>query len=584
MRHFLHIVWRVLKPLLEVAVAVVVVLLLVVVPTLAGSTGTIENNLKSFVVPAATTTGPLTGDQSVFNKETSCIQSYAKDPANNYLGYYPAIGSPEHTDNVRTGVMPCATFTGDLSGQNQVFQYASESNFGDIQFVVFDGPNGAYLQGGGLKPPGQYVSKFDPSTGKEIWRTYLTNVNLSGQWIAFGSMAVVKDGSIVNAAGHTFWKLDPNTGAILAAEEQPILGSPGIDANFDGMMVAPDSQGTLLIKTQNRSVGCPTQGNFAISTCVDDYGDSPNTTVVAVDPVTMKNIDALELDQNVVARGVATEHDGTIYIYMNAAETLVRVIWDPVTQELTQDKSWAPKVLLEGQTAGASPTVLGDWVIANTNASSSDTTPQCVFAANQDDPNDVHSICPWGETFPTDSGATSSAVLASPAVDPANSLILAMDYLAKGVYAIHIDQQTGEMQVVWSRPDWWTSDYFSMVGPADQRVLMSQNISADTPTPALLSASHSYTESLLWVDEATGKTIAESADNASTALGSLPNVGYGGRVYMMGNAGTVFIYQVQACKDATINVTPPSTTACPTVTASTDTTDTTTTDTTTTGG
>jgi len=208
-------------------------------------------------------------------------------------------------------------------------------------------------------------------------------------------------------------------------------------------------------------------------------------------------------------------------------------------------------------------------VIANTNASGSSTTPQCIFAANQDDPNDVHSICPWGKTFPTDSGATASAVLASPGVDPDNSLIFAQDYVAKGVYGIHIDQSTGDMKLVWSRPDWWTSDYFSMVGSTDQRVLISQNISADTPVPALLSATHSYTESLLWVDEATGKTIAESADNASTALGSLPNVGYGGRVYMMGNAGTVFIYQVQACKDATINVTPASKTDCPTVTPAT---------------
>jgi hypothetical protein len=250
---------------------------------------------------------------------------------------------------------------------------------------------------------------------------------------------------------------------------------------------------------------------------------------------------------------------------MNAAKTLVRVIWDPVKQELTQDKSWAPAVIQKGQSAGASPTILGDWVIANSNATPSSETPQCVFAVNQNDASDVHTICPWGKTFPTASGATHSGVLASPGVDPENSLIFAQDYIAKGVYAIHIDQQSGEMKVVWSRPDWWTSDYFSMIGPADQRVLMSQNISADARVPQLFSASHPYTETLLWVDEATGKTIAESATNASTALGSLPNVGYGGRAYMMGNAGTVFIYQPQGCNEATINVSPPSATKCPTV-------------------
>ena len=565
MRRALHVIWRVVKPLGEVVLALLVLLLAILIPTLAGSAGSVQSNLNGVVVAATETTGPLTGDQSVFDKETNCVESYAKDPANNYLGYYPAIGAPEHTDNVRSGVMPCATFTGAFSDQNQVFQYASESTYGNIQFVVFDGPNGAYLQGGGLGPPGsgQFVSKFDPSTGKEIWRTYLTNVNETGQWIAFGSMAVIKDGTIVNSAGHTFWKLDPDTGEILASREQPIIGSPAEDHNFDGMMVAPDAEGTLLIKSQARSVGCPTQGNFAIATCTDEYGPSPNTTVVAVDPKTMKNIDALELDQNVVARGVATEHDGKIYIYMNASKTLVRVIWDPAARKLTQDKSWAPAVILEGQTAGASPTVLGDWVIANSNATPSKTTPQCVFAVSQDSAKDVHQICPWGKKFPVASGATQSGVLASPGVDPENGMIFAQDYLAKGVFGIDLDQQTGEMKVAWSRPDWWTSDYFSMVGPANKRVLISQNLDPDTTIPQIFSPSHPYTESVLWVNEANGKTIAESAHNASTAQGSLPNLGYGGRLYMMGNAGTLLIYQVQACSDATVPASPTSTTSCP---------------------
>jgi hypothetical protein len=237
-----------------------------------------------------------------------------------------------------------------------------------------------------------------------------------------------------------------------------------------------------------------------------------------------------------------------------------------VTRDLTQDTSWSPAVILDGQTAGASPTVLGDWIIANSNATPSTDTPQCVFAVNQDDASDVHQICPWGKTFPTPSGATTSGVLASPGVDPETSMIFAQDYLAKGVYGIRIDQSTGEMEVAWSRDDWWTSDYFSMVGPKDQRVLISQNFSDDTEIPQIFSGAHPYTESLLWVDEATGETVAESAYNESTAQGSLPNLGYGGRIYMMGNAGSLLIYQVQACKDATINVSPPSTTSCPPVT------------------
>ena len=66
------------------------------------------------------------------------------------------------------------------------------------------------------------------------------------------------------------------------------------------------------------------------------------------------------------------------------------------------------------------------------------------------------------------------------------------------------------MKVQWSRPDWWSSDYFTMVGPKNQRVLVSQNINPDTTT-ADIATGFDYTESVLWVNEDTGKTIAESA-------------------------------------------------------------------------
>jgi hypothetical protein len=545
-RHALHVIWRVVKPLGEVVLALLILLLAILIPTLSGSTGAVKNNLNSVVLPVSATTGPITGDQSLFNKETSCVRNWAKDPANNYLGYYPAISAPEHTDNVRSGLMPCGDFTGDFGGQNQVFKYQSETTYpGGIGLVVFDGPNAGYLWAGGIVPgPGQYVSKFDPSTGKEIWRTWLSNNEISGQWLALGSLAIIKDGTLVAAAGHTFWKLDRQTGDILASKAQPIEGTPAKDHNFDGIVVAPDSQGTLLIKSQTRAVGCTTQTNNAMASCLPASGSNPNSVFVAADPTTLKNLDSIQIDQNVTARTVAVKHNGKIYIYGNGAKSLVRVIWDPTTQTLTQDKSWEPKVILPGQTGGASPVVMGNWVIADSNANPSTKTPQCVFAVSQDNPNDVHSVCPWGKSFPVASGATTSETPAAPGIDPETSQIFVDDYFLKGVYAIHLDQRTGDMKAQWSRPDWWSSDYFTMVGPKNQRVLVSQNINADTTT-ADIATGFDYTESVLWVNEATGKTIAQSADGPSTAPGSLINPGYGGRFYAMGNDGSLFIYQVE---------------------------------------
>ncbi len=546
MRHALHIVWRVVKPLGALALALILLLIVILIPTLGGSTGSVKTNLNGVVLTAASTTGPLTGDQSLFNKETKCVEEWAKDPSHNYVGYWPAIGAPEHTDNVRSGLMPCASFTGAFNGPNEVFQYKSETTYpGGIGLVVFDGPNAGYLWAGGVVPgSGQYVSRFNPSTGKEVWRTYLSNVNVSGQWLALGSLAIIKDGTLVAAAGHTFWKLSRSDGAILASRAQPIEGTPAIDHNFDGMVVAPDSQGTLLIKSQTRSVGCPTQTNNAMSSCPAEYGAAPKSNFVAVDPNSLKNLDSIQIDQNVTARTVAVKHSGKIYMYGNGAKSLVRVIWNPATQKLTQDSSWEPKVILPGQTGGASPVVMGNWVIADSNANPSTETPQCIFAVNQDNPEDVHSICPWGKSFPVKSGATTSETPAAPGIDPEKSLIFVDDYFLKGVYAIHLDQQTGEMKVKWSRPDWWSSDYFTMVGPKDERVLVSQNINPETTT-ANIATGFQYTESVLWVNEDTGKTIAESEENPSTAVGSLINPGYGGRFYTMGNDGSLFIYQVQ---------------------------------------
>lgn len=112
-----------------------------------------------------------------------------------------------------------------------------------------------------------------------------------------------------------------------------------------------------------------------------------------------------------------------------------------------------------------------------------------------------------------------------------------------GVFGIKLDQATGDMEVVWSRPDWRTSDYFSFVGPTDQRVVISQNIDLRDYYSQL--ADGSYLESVLWADAATGETLAESTLGPSTAIGSLVNVGYGGRIYTMGNARSVFIYKVE---------------------------------------
>jgi hypothetical protein len=122
--------------------------------------------------------------------------------------------------------------------------------------------------GGGLanSAAGEFVAKFDASTGKQIWQTYLNVPFNPNQWIAFGSIGIRKNGYIYATYGPCFYKLDTNTRKILASDQMTVLGMPATDANFDGFRMATDP-GVILMKTQTRSIGYPLQGNQAISQC-----------------------------------------------------------------------------------------------------------------------------------------------------------------------------------------------------------------------------------------------------------------------------------------------------------------------------
>jgi hypothetical protein len=550
MRRVLHDIWIVLKPALEVAAALIVLAVLIAIPLLKGATPQVTNSLSGFAESPLANTGPLVGDQNAIPGEVSCMKKYAANPANNMVNYPPVIGAPEHTDSIHSGVYPCATWTGDSNGPNQVFEYQSTTNFpGGIVFVTFAGPNDAYLIGGssGLEAysPGAYVSKFNPSTGQEIWRQPLLNINTNGQFNPAPSMAVGEHG-VYAAYGPDVYRLDPQTGAILAHQEVKMLAGPQNEANFDGFHVLPDANGNILLKSQNRAPGCNTYGNYALSSCPGAPGSNPKTTVAVLDPVTLNTIDSILLTQAIVARPIVTTWHGKIYAYIDGTSTLLRVQWDPKTQKLTQDTSWAPKYLLKGQGAGDAPGVVGKWVISNANAAPSTSVPICAFAVSQDNPNDSSRLCPWGKTLPV-RGMSESTSAASFSTDPPNGLFFMQDWLVPGIWAVHIDQSTGHMKVAWQRADITMGDYFAEIGPSNHRVLLTQNVIGNTPAKAFAEDSN-YQETLMWLDEKTGKTLAQSTQHPSTTTGSLINIGYGGRVYMMGTQGSLFIFQVVPCK------------------------------------
>ncbi|MCE7526725.1 hypothetical protein, partial [Polynucleobacter sp. IMCC 30228] len=62
----------------------------------------------------STTAMQTSVDPTIVAAEVGCMKQYAADPSNNYVNYAPAIGAPEHTDSIHSGVQPCATFTGSF--------------------------------------------------------------------------------------------------------------------------------------------------------------------------------------------------------------------------------------------------------------------------------------------------------------------------------------------------------------------------------------------------------------------------------------------------------------------------------------
>src|SRR6266496_2409327 len=57
--------------------------------------------------------GPLPGDVSLYAKELACTENLATP------GYYPSLNGAEIADAQRSGVFPCATFTGSFNGHSK---------------------------------------------------------------------------------------------------------------------------------------------------------------------------------------------------------------------------------------------------------------------------------------------------------------------------------------------------------------------------------------------------------------------------------------------------------------------------------
>ena len=479
--------------------------------------------------------GPLPGDVGLYAKELACSRALPTP------GYYSSLNAAEISDSERSGLFPCATFTGSRSGPNQVFAWRSLDEYPGISYINNRKPGELYLVGGEFPvladplPAGPYVAKVDATTGAQIWRTYLDNPHASGHWIGNANLNILENGQIAFAWSNQIVLIDADTGQILKHNTLPAGEAPVEDVNYKHLTVAPD--GTLILKDQTRPLGCKLQGTVAIIKCTEQGMKQPNSQLVAVDPDTLEVLDDIPLPEPATAPHIVTTFEGRIAIYIPMDESGRRAFWDPKTKKLSLDESWVIRPMQKGQSAATAPAVVGDWIAFQLNGIGSETVASSVVVAHQKDATRMKILFPFG---PLKKGEWSFC-LPKTGADPENHMIYSADMGIGKVAGIKLDPATGDMNVAFVLDD-MTTTFQPLIGPKDARVLLLTNMKKKVGhEPAKLALfTENYTEQLTWRNAATGELLAESDYFEPLTINSLMPPGFGGRVYFPTAVGKAF--------------------------------------------
>ncbi len=489
--------------------------------------------------------GPLPGDVSLYEQELECCQGL-KTP-----GYYPGLNAAELADGQRSGVFACATFTGSFDGPNRVLAWRSEDSYQGAAYICNRKPGEIFVAGGanppltGPLPPGPFVAKADATTGREIWRTYLDNGNASGRWIAAVNLNILANGKIAFAWENNIALLDADTGLILKRTALPTGDTSPANSNFKHVTVGPD--GTIFAKNQTRPIGYEKQGTLAIVRGVQEGFKQPNSHLVALNPDTLEILDHVSLPEPATVPHIACQFEGKTAIYLGVDSGALRYFWDPRSKKLSLDSTWNVKPMQPGQTTADAPSIMGDWIILQTNGIGSKTKASSVVAVHQKDSSRMTTLFPFGELKP---GEMSFAP-PKPQTDPENNMIYSADFGVNKVAGITFDPATGQMTTKFLL-DIATTAFQPLIGPKDKRVIMlsnmKRNVALEPMTAALFTGN--YKEQVTWSDAATGRLIAESDFFEPMTFGSLIVPGFGGRVYYLSDEGFVVMQVRPALAEA----------------------------------
>jgi hypothetical protein len=480
--------------------------------------------------------GPLPGDITQYAAQLQCSQKLPTP------GYFASINGAELADAARSGVYPCVSFTGSYTRTNRVYAWRSQDTYQGVSFINNRKPGELYLTGGdlpapsGLVAPGPFVAKVDATTGKEIWRTYLDNANVTGHWIAVENLNILPDGTVVAAGANHVALLDGDTGRILRARLLPTGDAPVNDTNFKHVTIALD--GTVILKDQTRGFGMTEQGAAALFKGAAQGLRQPDSVIVALDPNTLEILDSVVMPEPSSVPHSITIYDGKIAIYVAAHVHAFRYFWDPANKKLSQDKSWVVSYLQPGQSDGTAPSIIGDWIVIQNNGAGSKVKASSVVAINQKDPKKMTSIFPFGPLKPREI----SFAPPKNGSDADNNMVYSQDLGVGKVAGIKLNAANGAMKTVFVVDD-RTTCLVALIGPKDKRVMVTSNQHHDFPfEPTMLALGTGlYKEQVRWRDAATGRLLAQSDLFEPMSPNTLVTPGFGGRSYFPTDKGFIVL-------------------------------------------
>ena len=485
--------------------------------------------------------GPIAGDLSLIESELAIAASHTSP------GYYPSLNAAEIADSARSGFFPAASFTGLFDGPNQVYAWRSEDSYEGLTYMNNRRPGELYLVGGdylpasGPMPPGPFIAKADATTGKQIWRTYVDNANVSGRWIGNANLNILDNGNIPFAWSNQIVLIDGDTGGILKHNRLPTGNTTPQDVNFKHLTVAPDR--TLILKCQTRPTGEKSQGTMAIFQGLMKGLKQENSHLVAVDPDSLEVLDQIPLPEPSSSPHIVTMVDRRIATYVPLNSGMMRCFWNPSTKKLSRDETWVVRPIRPGQTASTAATLIGEWVAIQTNGAGSDTVASSIVVAHRADASRMQVIFPFGDLKP---GEWSFAPPKAGA-DPENGMLYSADMGVGKVAGIRIVQETGKLEVAFV-VDNATTTFQPVIGPKDKRVLLLTNAKKNDPAQPMKRVvfSGNYTEQLTWRDASTGRILAQSDFFEPLTINSLVAPAFGGRCYFPTRKGFITLQVMPA--------------------------------------